>query len=151
MSTATATPERLDRFSLPDARGHFGRYGGVFVPETLMTALQELGAAYEAARKDPSFQSELRHHLKEFAGRQALNVFRMRLMGAEVRGVEAGQKTLKEAINEAMRDWVTNVRATHYILGSALGSHPYPMMVRDFHRLIGQELREQILAREGRL
>jgi tryptophan synthase beta chain len=83
--------------------------------------------------------------------RQALNVFRMRLMGAEVRGVEAGQKTLKEAINEAMRDWVTNVRGTHYILGSALGAHPYPMMVRDFHRVIGQETREQILAAEGRL
>jgi tryptophan synthase beta chain len=83
--------------------------------------------------------------------RQALNVFRMRLLGAEVRGVEAGQRTLKEAINEAMRDWVTNVRGTHYILGSALGSHPYPMMVRDFHRVIGQETREQILSREGRL
>jgi tryptophan synthase beta chain len=83
--------------------------------------------------------------------RQALNVFRMRLMGAEVRGVEAGQKTLKEAINEAMRDWVTNVRNTHYILGTAYGSHPYPMMVRDFHRVIGLEAKEQILAREGRL
>ena len=83
--------------------------------------------------------------------RQALNVFRMRLMGAEVRGVEAGQKTLKEAINEAMRDWVTNVRGTHYILGSALGSHPYPMMVRDFHRVIGREVKAQLLAREGRL
>jgi len=203
-----------------------------------MTALEELGAAYEVARQDPTFQAELRHHLKEFAGRptelyfaerltqhcggakiylkredllhtgahkinnalgqallarrmgkkrviaetgagqhgvataavcakfglecvvymgavdmerQALNVFRMRLMGAEVRGVEAGQKTLKEAINEAMRDWVTNVRGTHYILGSALGSHPYPMMVRDFHRVIGQEVKEQILAREQRL
>jgi len=203
-----------------------------------MTALQELGAAYEVARKDPAFLTELRHHLKEFAGRptelylaqrltqhgggakiylkredllhtgahkinnalaqallarrmgkkriiaetgagqhgvataaacakfglecvvymgahdmerQALNVFRMRLMGAEVRSVEAGQKTLKEAINEAMRDWVTNVRSTHYILGTAYGAHPYPMMVRDFHRVIGQEAREQILAREGRL
>ena len=83
--------------------------------------------------------------------RQALNVFRMRLMGAEVRGVEAGQKTLKEAINEAMRDWVTNVRTTHYILGTAYGAHPYPMMVRDFHRVIGLEAREQILAREDRL
>jgi len=83
--------------------------------------------------------------------RQALNVFRMRLMGAEVRGVEAGQKTLKEAINEAMRDWVTNVRSTHYILGTAYGSHPYPMMVRDFHRTIGREAKEQILAREQRL
>jgi tryptophan synthase beta chain len=203
-----------------------------------MTALADLGRAYDAARADPAFGEELRFHLKEFAGRptelylaerltahcggariylkredllhtgahkinnalgqvllarrmgkkriiaetgagqhgvataavcakfglqcvvymgavdmerQALNVFRMRLMGAEVRGVEAGQRTLKEAINEAMRDWVTNVRGTHYILGSALGSHPYPMMVRDFHRVIGREVREQILAREGRL
>ncbi len=238
MSSPTASFERIDRFSLPDASGHFGTYGGVFVPETLMTALEDLGAAYEEARKDPAFQAELRHHLKEFAGRptelyfaerltehcggakiyfkredllhtgahkinnalaqallakrmgkkriiaetgagqhgvataaacakfglecviymgahdmerQALNVFRMRLMGAEVRGVEAGQKTLKEAINEAMRDWVTNVRTTHYILGTAYGSHPYPMMVRDFHRVIGLEAKEQILAREGRL
>ncbi|HNC24271.1 MAG TPA: tryptophan synthase subunit beta [Opitutaceae bacterium] len=236
MSTAATPP--LDRFSMPDATGHFGMYGGVFVPETLMTALQELAAAYEVARKDPEFVSELRRHLKEFAGRptelyfaerltqhcggakiylkredllhtgahkinnalaqallakrmgkkriiaetgagqhgvataaacakfglecvvymgahdmerQALNVFRMRLMGAEVRGVEAGQKTLKEAINEAMRDWVTNVRSTHYILGTAYGSHPYPMMVRDFHRVIGLEAKEQTLAREGRL
>jgi tryptophan synthase beta chain len=223
---------------LPDAAGHFGPYGGVYVPETLMTALAELTAAYEVARADPAFQQELRHHLKEFAGRptelyfaerltehgggakiyfkredllhtgahkinnalgqallarrmgkkriiaetgagqhgvataavcakfgldctvymgavdmerQALNVFRMRLMGAKVTAVEAGQKTLKDAVNEAMRDWVTNVRDTHYILGSALGAHPYPMMVRDFHRIIGQELREQIMAREGRL
>jgi len=238
MSSAVSSLPPLDRFSLPDAGGHFGRYGGVYVPETLMTALQELGAAYEVARKDPAFAAALNHHLKEFAGRptelyfaerltrhcggakiylkredllhtgahkinnalgqallalrmgkrriiaetgagqhgvataavcakfglecvvymgavdmerQALNVFRMRLMGAEVRGVEAGQKTLKEAINEAMRDWVTNVRGTHYILGSALGSHPYPMMVRDFHRVIGTEVRAQIMAREGRL
>jgi tryptophan synthase beta chain len=237
MSTAAPAPA-LDRFSQPDAAGHFGAYGGVFVPETLMTALHDLGVAYDDARKDPAFQAELRHHLKEFAGRptelyfaerltqhvggakiyfkredllhtgahkinnalaqailakrmgkkriiaetgagqhgvataaacakfglecvvymgahdmerQALNVFRMRLMGAEVRGVEAGQKTLKEAINEAMRDWVTNVRSTHYILGTAYGSHPYPMMVRDFHRVIGLEAKEQILAREGRL
>ena len=238
MSTATVTPATLDRFSQPDAGGHFGRYGGVFVPETLMTALEDLGREYAIAREDPAFQAELRHHLKEFAGRptelyfasrltehcggakiylkredllhtgahkinnalgqallalrmgkkriiaetgagqhgvataavcakfglecvvymgavdmerQALNVFRMRLMGAEVRSVESGQKTLKDAVNEAMRDWVTNVRGTHYILGSALGSHPYPMMVRDFHRVIGLELKEQILAREGRL
>ncbi len=223
---------------LPDASGHFGPYGGIYVPETLMTALAELTAAYEQARTDPAFQAELRHHLKEFAGRptelyfaerltkhaggakiyfkredllhtgahkinnalgqallarrmgkkriiaetgagqhgvataavcakfgldctvymgavdmerQALNVFRMRLMGAKVVAVEAGQKTLKDAVNEAMRDWVTHVRNTHYILGSALGAHPYPMMVRDFHRCIGQELREQIMAREGRL
>jgi tryptophan synthase beta chain len=83
--------------------------------------------------------------------RQALNVFRMRLMGAEVRSVEAGQKTLKEAVNEALRDWVTNVRNTHYVLGTAYGPHPYPKMVRDFHRVIGLEAKEQILAREGRL
>lgn len=235
---STAPSSTLDRHSLPDAGGHFGRYGGVFVPETLMTALQELGAVYETARKEEAFQTELKHHLKEFAGRptelyfaerltrhcngakiylkredllhtgahkinnalgqallarrmgkkriiaetgagqhgvataavcakfglecvvymgavdmerQALNVFRMRLMGAEVRAVQSGQKTLKDAVNEAMRDWVTNVRGTHYILGSALGSHPYPMMVRDFHRVIGRETKEQLLAREGRL
>jgi tryptophan synthase beta chain len=223
---------------LPDNAGHFGPYGGVYVPETLMTALAELTAAYEQASRDPAFIAELGHHLKEFAGRptelyfagrltehcggakiyfkredllhtgahkinnalgqailakrmgkqriiaetgagqhgvataavcakfgldctvymgavdmerQALNVFRMRLMGAKVVAVEAGQKTLKDAVNEAMRDWVTNVRSTHYILGSALGAHPYPMMVRDFHRVIGQELREQIMAREKRL
>lgn len=233
---AVAAP--ADPALLPSASGHFGRYGGVFVPETLMTALSDLGAAYEVARDDPAFQAELSHHLKEFAGRptelyfaerltahcggariylkredllhtgahkinnalgqallarrmgkkriiaetgagqhgvataavcakfglecvvymgavdmerQSLNVFRMRLMGAEVRGVEAGQKTLKDAVNEAMRDWVTNVRGTHYILGSALGAHPYPMMVRDFHRVIGRETKQQLLAREGRL
>ena len=226
------------RDSLPDAAGHFGPFGGVYVPETLMTALQELTAAYEQAKADPAYLTLLGHHLKEFAGRptelyfaerltahcggakiyfkredllhtgahkinnalgqvllalrmgktriiaetgagqhgvataavcakfglkcviymgavdmerQALNVFRMRLMGAEVRGVEAGQKTLKDAVNEAMRDWVTNVRDTHYILGSALGAHPYPMMVRDFHRVIGQEAKVQMIAREGRL
>lgn len=231
-------PPSVGPAHLPDAAGHFGPYGGVFVPETLMTALAELTAVYEQAREDPVFQNELAYHLKEFAGRptelylaerltqhcggakiyfkredllhtgahkinnalgqallakrmgkkriiaetgagqhgvataavcakfglectvymgsvdmarQALNVFRMRLMGAQVVAVEAGQKTLKDAVNEAMRDWVTNVRDTHYILGSALGSHPYPMMVRDFHRVIGRELRAQLLAREGRL
>jgi tryptophan synthase beta chain len=228
----------LDRFSVPSATGHFGPYGGVFVPETLMAALTELNEAYQAAKADPDFQLELSQHLREFAGRptplyyasrltehvggakiyfkredllhtgahkinnaiaqallarrmgkkrviaetgagqhgvataavcakfglecvvymgavdmerQALNVFRMRLMGAEVRGVEAGQRTLKEAINEAMRDWVTNVRSTHYILGTAYGAHPYPMMVRDFHQVIGKEARAQIGEREGRL
>jgi tryptophan synthase beta chain len=228
----------LDRFSVPTATGHFGPYGGVFVPETLMAALTELGEAYAAAKADPEFQGELARHLREFAGRptplyfaarltehvggakiyfkredllhtgahkinnaiaqallarrmgkkrviaetgagqhgvataavcakfglecvvymgavdmerQALNVFRMRLMGAQVRGVEAGQRTLKEAINEAMRDWVTNVRSTHYILGTAYGAHPYPMMVRDFHQVIGKEARAQIGEREGRL
>ena len=229
---------RTDRFSLPDPAGHFGPYGGIFVPETLMSALEELEGVYRAAREDPEFRRELGRHLAEFAGRptplyladrltrhcggakiylkredllhtgahkinnaigqallalrmgkkrviaetgagqhgvatasvcakfglecvvymgavdmerQALNVFRMRLMGAEVRSVDAGQRTLKEAINEAMRDWVTNVRTTHYILGTAYGARPYPEMVREFHRVIGAEAREQILGREGRL
>jgi tryptophan synthase beta chain len=233
-----ADAPRLDRPSQPDASGHFGPYGGIFVPETLMAALEELEAAYFSARADPAFHAELRLHLSEYAGRptplyfaerltrhcggariylkredllhtgahkinnaigqaliarrmgkkriiaetgagqhgvataavcakfglqcvvymgsvdmerQALNVFRMRLMGAEVRGVDAGQRTLKEAINEAMRDWVTNVRTTHYILGTVYGAKPYPEMVRDFHRVIGAEAREQILSREGRL
>jgi len=229
---------KLDRSAVPDPSGHFGPYGGIFVPETLMSALEELASVYASAREDPAFQAELRRHLAEFAGRptplyfaerltrhcggakiylkredllhtgahkinnalgqallalrmgkkriiaetgagqhgvataavcakfglecvvymgavdmerQALNVFRMRLMGAQVRSVDAGQKTLKEAINEAMRDWVTNVRTTHYILGTAYGAKPYPEMVRDFHRVIGVEAREQILEREGRL
>ncbi len=228
----------IDLETLPDSRGHFGPYGGMFVPETLMTALNELTAEYEKARKDPAFQAELAAVLKDFAGRptplyfaerltrklggakiylkredmlhtgahkinnalgqiilaqrmgktriiaetgagqhgvatatvaaraglecviymgavdmerQALNVARMRFLGAKVVAVTAGQATLKEAINEAMRDWVTHVRSTHYILGSALGSHPYPMMVRDFHRVIGDEARRQILEREARL
>ena len=232
------TTEAIDRFSLPDTRGHFGPYGGMYVPETLMGPLYDLTESYLEARSDLGFQNELAHQLKEFAGRptelyyaerltkhlggakiylkredmlhtgahkinnvlgqvllakrmgkqrviaetgagqhgiataaacarfglecviymgaedmrrQALNVYRMRLCGAEVCGVEAGQKTLKEAINEAMRDWVTNVRSTYYILGSALGSHPYPMMVRDFHQVIGREVRQQILKKEGRL
>ena len=224
--------------ALPDQYGHFGPYGGRFVPETLMTALLELEQEYEAARKDPVFRNELASLLREFVGRptplyfaerltgelggakiylkredllhtgahkinnaigqillarrmgkrriiaetgagqhgvatataaarfgfqcriymgavdmqrQALNVARMRFLGAEVVGVTAGQATLKEAINEAMRDWVTTVRDTHYILGSALGAHPYPMIVRDFHRIIGDEARSQILHREERL
>jgi tryptophan synthase beta chain len=228
----------LDPLSLPDARGHFGAYGGMYVPETLMTPLFELTEAYHEARKDPAFQKELDHQLREFAGRptnlyfadrltkhcggakiylkredllhtgahkinnalgqallakrmgkkriiaetgagqhgiataaicakmgfecviymgeedmrrQSLNVYRMRLCGADVRSVTAGQRTLKEAVNEAMRDWVTNVSTTHYIIGSALGSHPFPMMVRDFHRVIGEECRRQILEKEGRL
>jgi tryptophan synthase beta chain len=224
--------------SLPDARGHFGPYGGMFVPETLMSALNDLAAEYERAKSDPAFQDELSTLLRDFAGRptplyfaerltkklggakiylkredllhtgahkinnalgqillaqrmgkrriiaetgagqhgvatatvaarfgcecviymgkidmerQALNVARMKFLGAAVVEVTAGQATLKEAINEATRDWVTNVRRTHYILGSALGSHPYPMMVRDFQRVIGIETRRQILEREERL
>ena len=228
----------IDLQSLPDKHGHFGPYGGMFVPETLMDALHTLADEYAQAREDKTFQNELAATLKDFAGRptplyfaerltnilggakiylkredllhtgahkinnalgqillakrmgkkriiaetgagqhgvatatvcaraglecviymgavdmerQSLNVARMRFLGAKVVGVTAGQATLKEAINEAMRDWVTNVRTTHYILGSALGSHPYPMIVRDFHRVIGEEARAQILEREGRL
>ncbi|MGB9236473.1 MAG: tryptophan synthase subunit beta [Terriglobales bacterium] len=218
--------------------GRFGPYGGRYVPETLMAALQELEREYEKAKRDKKFQQRLDLLLKTYAGRptplffaarltkklggakiylkredllhtgahkinnclgqgllvermgkrrviaetgagqhgvatatvcallgfecvvymgtedmrrQELNVFRMRLLGAEVRGVDSGSRTLKDAINEAMRDWVTNVRTTHYLLGSVLGAHPYPTMVRDFHRVIGREARAQILKAEGRL
>jgi tryptophan synthase beta chain len=222
----------------PDLNGHFGVYGGSFVPETLMHPLEELKAAYAEARADESFQREFETLLREYVGRptpitfaerltghlggariflkredlnhtgahkinnavgqillakrmgkpriiaetgagqhgvatatvcalaglqcvvymgtedmrrQALNVFRMRLLGAEVVGVESGSKTLKDAINEALRDWVTNVADTHYLLGSVLGPHPYPMMVRDFQSVIGREARAQMLERCGRL
>jgi tryptophan synthase beta chain len=222
---------------MPDAEGHFGPYGGRFVPETLMEPLRELEAAYAAARADPAFGEELSAVLRDFVGRptpitradrlsqrlgcevflkredlchtgahkinnavgqalllrrmgksrvvaetgagqhgvatatvcallglecvvymgtedmarQAPNVHRMRLLGAEIRGVDSGARTLKDAINEAMRDWVTNVRTTHYLLGSVLGAHPYPMMVRDFQSVIGQEARAQFLERVGAL
>jgi len=218
--------------------GRFGVYGGRYVPETLMAALEELEREYEKAQRDPKFQKRLDLLLRTFAGRptplffarrlteklggakiylkredllhtgahkinnclgqallvermgkhrviaetgagqhgvatatvcallgfdcvvymgtedmrrQELNVFRMRLLGAEVRGVSSGSRTLKDAINEAMRDWVTNVRTTHYLLGSVLGAHPYPTMVRDFHRIIGREARAQILKAAGKL
>ena len=221
--------------SLP---GRFGAWGGRYVPETLMAALEELEREYAKARRDPRFRARLTELLKTYAGRptplffarrlterlggariylkredllhtgahkinnclgqallvermgkrrvvaetgagqhgvatatvaalfgleclvymgtedmrrQELNVFRMRLLGAEVRGVDAGSRTLKDAINEAMRDWVTNVRTTHYLLGSVLGAHPYPTMVRDFHRVIGREARAQIMKAEGKL
>jgi len=221
-----------------DETGHWGVYGGRFVPETLMAPLEELTAAYLIAREDSTFQSELATLLRDYAGRptplfhatrltehaggariylkredllhtgahkinntlgqvllarrmgkrrviaetgagqhgvatatvcalfgldcvvymgaedmrrQALNVFRMNLLGAEVREVNAGSRTLKDAINEALRDWVTNVADTYYLLGSALGPHPYPMMVRDFQTVIGRETREQILEMESRL
>ncbi len=224
--------------NLPDAQGHFGQYGGRYVPETLMHPLQELEEEYFRAQRDPEFQKELSYYLREFCGRptplyfaerltkeldgakiflkredllhtgahkinnamgqillarrmgktriiaetgagqhgvatatvsamfglkciiymgevdcerQALNVYRMNLLGAEVVPVSAGQKTLKEAVNEAMRDWVTNVRSTHYILGTAYGAHPYPVMVRNFQRIIGDEARRQILEQEKRL
>ena len=218
--------------------GRFGPYGGRYVPETLMAALEQLEREYEKARRDKKFRDEFHRLLKEYAGRptplffarrltqhlggakiylkredllhtgahkinnclgqallaqrmgkhriiaetgagqhgvasatvcalfgfecvvymgvedmrrQELNVFRMRLLGAEVRGVDSGSRTLKDAINEAMRDWVTNVRTTHYLLGSVLGAHPYPTMVRNFHSVIGREARAQILKAEGRL
>ena len=224
--------------TLPDTHGRFGKYGGRYVPETLMPALLELEQAYLKARRDRRFQAELDRYLKLYVGRptplyfaekltrrlggakiylkredlchtgahkinntigqglltrrmkkqrviaetgagqhgvavatvaalfgltceiymgtedmqrQALNVFRMRLLGATVSGVNAGSRTLKDAISEAMRDWTTNVRTTHYILGSVLGAHPYPMMIRDFQSVIGREARRQILAAEGRL
>ena len=225
--------------TLPDSRGRFGPYGGRFVPETLMSPLQELEEAWRSARADPGFLKELDHYLKSYAGRptplyradnlaarlgggtrvylkredlahtgahkinntlgqallarrmgntrviaetgagqhgvatatvaalfrlrcaiymgeedmrrQALNVYRMRLLGAEVVPVAAGSRTLKDAISEAMRDWVTHVKDTHYILGSVLGAHPYPAMVRDFQSVIGHEARLQILEAEGRL
>jgi tryptophan synthase beta chain len=229
-ATTTAT--------LPDAQGHFGQYGGRYVPETLMHPLQELEEEYFRSQQDPEFQRELQYYLREFCGRptplyfaerltrelrgakiylkredllhtgahkinnaigqillarrmgktriiaetgagqhgvatatvsamfglkcviymgevdcarQELNVFRMKMLGAEVVPVTAGQKTLKEAVNEAMRDWVTNVRSTHYILGTAYGAHPYPVMVRNFQRVIGDEARRQILEKEKRL
>jgi len=223
---------------LPDARGRFGPFGGRFVPETLMPALEELVSAYEEARSDHLFHQELESLLGDYAGRetplyearrlsrtlgrariflkredlahtgahkinntlgqvllarrmgktriiaetgagqhgvatataaalmgfecvvymgavdmvrQSLNVARMRLLGAEVRPVDSGTRTLKDATNEAIRDWVTNVGSTHYIIGSVVGPHPYPMMVRDFQSVIGLEARRQILEREGRL
>lgn len=219
-------------------KGRFGRFGGQFVPETLMTSLEELELAYEEAKKDPSFQEELDYYLKQYVGRetplyfaerltkkvggakiylkredlnhtgahkinnaigqallakrmgkkkivaetgagqhgvatatacalldmecivymgaedvrrQQLNVFRMELLGTKVVAVEKGSATLKDAVNEALRHWVTNIEDTHYILGSALGPHPFPTIVRDFQRVIGDETRAQILQQEGRL
>jgi tryptophan synthase beta chain len=224
--------------STPDTLGHFGPYGGRYVPEILMSPLEELEQAYAGAREDPAFQAELKSLLHHYAGRptplyfasrltqtfggaqiwlkredllhtgahkinnclgqillarrmgknriiaetgagqhgvatatvcalfgmecvvymgeedmqrQRLNVFRMRLLGAKVAAVTNGSRTLKDAISEAMRDWVTNVTTTHYLLGSALGAHPYPMMVRDFHKVIGEEARAQSLEQMGRL
>jgi tryptophan synthase beta chain len=222
----------------PDSLGHWGTYGGRFVPETLMAPLEELTTSYEAARNDKTFEDEYESLLRNYSGRptplfyaarlteraggariylkredlshtgshkinnalgqvllarrmgkrriiaetgagqhgvatatvcalfgldcvvymgtedmrrQKLNVFRMQLLGAEVRGVESGSRTLKDAINEALRDWVTNVADTYYLLGSALGPHPYPLMVRDFQSVIGREARAQILDREKAL
>jgi tryptophan synthase beta chain len=223
---------------LPDNKGYFGDYGGKFVPETLMPALDELQTAYEEAKRDPSFWAEFDSLSHDYSGRptplyfaerltkhfrgaqiflkredllhtgahkinnalgqgllarrmrkqriiaetgagqhgvaaaticaklglncivymgeedvqrQALNVFRMKLLGAELRPVSSGTRTLKDAINEAIRDWVTNVKDTYYLLGSVVGPHPYPVMVRDFQSIIGKEAREQILTQRGRL
>lgn len=232
------TTSHIDTASLPDQLGHFGPYGGRYVPEVLMSPVEELTAAYLSARDDPEFARELAGLLHHYAGRptplyyasrlteqlggaqlwlkredllhtgahkinnslgqillarrmgkrriiaetgagqhgvatatvcalfglkcviymgeedmrrQRLNVFRMRLLGADVVGVTNGSRTLKDAISEAMRDWVTNVDTTYYLLGSALGSHPYPMMVRDFQKVIGEETRRQALEQIGRL
>src|SRR2546430_2447503 len=234
MATATIRATKVSR----NTSGRFGAYGGRYVPETLMSALEELEREYEKAKRDKKFRRRLDELLRTFAGRptplffarrlteklggariylkredllhtgahkinnclgqallvermgkhrviaetgagqhgvatatvcalfgfecvvymgtedmrrQELNVFRMRLLGAEVRPVDSGSRTLKDAINEAMRDWVTNVRTTHYLLGSVLGAHPYPTMVRDFHKVIGRETRRQILRAEGKL
>jgi tryptophan synthase beta chain len=235
---ATATVTNRNQRSAKILAGRFGAYGGRYVPETLMVALEELDREYARAKRDPKFQRRLDELLHTYAGRptplffarrltkqlggakiylkredllhtgahkinncigqallvermgkrriiaetgagqhgvatatvcalfgfecvvymgtedmrrQELNVFRMRLLGAEVRGVDSGSRTLKDAINEALRDWVTNVRTTHYLLGSVLGPHPFPTMVRDFHRVIGLEARKQILKAEGKL
>ncbi len=239
MPETSATMERAAAHSgaLPDARGRFGAFGGRFVPETLIPALDELAAEYEKAKADPEFKRELEGYLHDYVGRatplylaerlserygakiylkredlchtgahkinnavgqillarrmkkpriiaetgagqhgvavatvcarfgltcevymgeedmrrQAPNVARMKLLGAKVVGVTSGTRTLKDATNEAMRDWVTNVRNTHYIIGSVVGPHPYPMLVRDFQAVIGREARAQILEKEGRL
>ena len=227
----------MQMYDLPDARGHFGPYGGVFVAETLTNAIEELLAAYEGARKDPAFEAEFRYELKHYVGRpspvyhakrlsdkcggaqlyikredlnhtgahkinntigqsllarrmkkkrviaetgagmhgvatatvaarygmecvvymgsediqrQAQNVYRMKLLGAKVVPVDSGSKTLKDALNEAMRDWVTNVDSTFYILGTVAGPHPYPMMVRDFQSVIGEECLQQMPELTGR-
>ncbi len=234
---ATA-PEHLSSYRMPDERGHFGPYGGIFVAETLMYPLEELKAAYEKYLKDPDFLAELDRDLSDYVGRpsplyyaerwsrelggaqiylkredlnhtgahkvnntigqallarrmgktrviaetgagqhgvatatvaarlglecvvymgevdverQKLNVYRMSLLGAEVRPVASGSKTLKDALNEALRDWVTNVDDTFYIIGTVAGPHPYPAMVRDFQAVIGREAKRQILEKAGRL
>ena len=233
----TAPTSQQQSGALPDAGGHFGEFGGKYVPETLMPALTELEAAYHEAAADEAFTSELDGLLETYVGRptpltfaarlsarlgparlylkredlahtgahkinaalaqgllakrmgkrriiaetgagqhgvatatvcallgidcvvyigaedvrrQALNVFRMKLLGAEVRTVESGSRTLKDAINEAIRDWVTNVRDTHYLIGSVVGPHPYPLMVRDYQAVIGREALAQMLEVEGR-
>src|SRR5947207_5471348 len=235
MSTAATAPSAP---SVPDALGHFGPYGGTFVPETLVAALEQVRAEYDKAKSDPAFDEEFDFYLREYVGRpsrlyfarrltehlggakvylkredlnhtgahkinncigqalltmrmgkkrviaetgagqhgvatatvsalfgltcdvymgaedvrrQELNVFRMKLMGANVIPVQSGQKTLKDALNEALRDWMGSVEHTHYIIGTVAGPHPFPMMVRDFQACIGREARQQCLGAEGRL
>lgn len=236
MTTTTPAPSKLS--AVPDQQGHFGMYGGTYVPETLMGALQQLDREYAKAKADPDFQKEFHHYLKTFVNRpsplyfakhltqhlggaqiyfkredlnhtgahkinntigqalltlrtgkkrviaetgagmhgvatatvaalfglqcdvymgaedvrrQNLNVFRMKLMGANVIEVQSGQKTLKDALNEALRDWMASVPNTHYIIGTVAGPHPFPMMVRDFQRVIGDELKYQAVDSFGRL
>jgi tryptophan synthase beta chain len=238
MSTAVAPSRNSEPSTVPDAAGHFGAYGGVFVPETLIFALDQLDAEYKRAQADPQFNRDFEYYLREFVGRpsrlyyarrltehfggakiylkredlnhtgahkinntvgqalltvrmgkkrviaetgagqhgvatatvaaqfglqcdvymgaedvrrQSLNVFRMKLMGARVIPVQSGQKTLKDALNEALRDWMGSVEHTHYIIGTVAGPHPFPMMVRDFQACIGRETREQCQKLEGRL
>src|SRR5436190_18914287 len=234
-----SSAQRLaDAPSLPDSTGHFGAYGGVFVPETLVFALQQLESEYTRAKNDPQFQRDLDYYLKQFVGRpsplylakrltekiggakiylkredlnhtgahkinntigqalltrrmgkqriiaetgagqhgvasataaaafglqcdvymgaedvrrQNLNVFRMKLMGARVIEVQSGSKTLKDALNEALRDWMGSVGGTHYIIGTVAGPHPFPMIVRDFQSIIGREAKRQMLEKENKL
>ncbi len=175
--------KNLNNYAFPDKEGRFGEFGGKYVSETLITALEELEKVYAKVKKDKSFQEEVIKDLNDFVGRpsplyiaetgagqhgvatatvaarhgleciifmgeedierQALNVYRMKLLGAEVCSVDSGTKTLKDAMNEAMRDWVTNVEDTHYIIGSVAGPHPYPEIVRDFNSIVGKELKIQ--------
>jgi tryptophan synthase beta chain len=238
MNQTASSFSHKDRFSVPDSLGFYGPYGGMFVPETLMTALYEFERVFKEAQADPAFRAQYDDLLKHYVGRpsplyyaerltqycggakiylkredllhtgahkitnalgqvllakrmgkprviaetgagqhgvataaaaarfglkcviymgrvdmrrQALNVFRMTLFGAEVRPVDSGQQTLKDAVNEAMRDWVTNSHDTHYVVGSALGTHPFPLVVREFQSVNGKEVRQQILSQEGRL
>ncbi|MDU3189536.1 MAG: tryptophan synthase subunit beta [Streptococcus mitis] len=141
----------------PNKDGFYGKFGGRFVPETLMTAVLELEKAYRESQEDPSFQEELNQLLRQYVGRetplyyaknltqqrQALNVFRMELLGAKVEAVTDGSRVLKDAVNAALRSWVANIDDTHYILGSALGPHPFPEIVRDFQSVIGREAKQQ--------
>src|SRR6478735_4964140 len=157
---------------VPTPQGYFGAFGGKFIPEALVAAVDEVAVEYEKAKADPEFTAETgagQHGVATATAcalfgleclvymgevdtrRQALNVARMRMLGADVVPVTTGSRTLKDAINEALRDWVTNVESTHYMLGTAAGPHPFPSMVRDFTRGIGDETRAQLLEQTGDL